>query len=173
MVGWALVKPYGLPQAGAFAIPVLLAAWDPGGARWRAAGGREDAGGLDGCIPHANGEGDGVAVGFGGQEGFEGEIAATVGSEALVVDPDIGEPVGGTEGDDGLAAGRRRGDIQFAAVPKEGGAGGWAVEDDLGVYRRFDLGVEVDVAQVGRVCDGELPRTLDANAARMSHVLIP
>ena len=169
----ALVQPDGLPEAGAFAVPVLFAARDPGGAGWKAARRREDAGGLDGRVPHADGEGDGLAVGFRGKDGFEGEVAASTGGDVPVVDPDVGEPVGSAEDDDGLVAGRRDWDIKPAAVPVEGGAGGRVVEDELGVSRGFDLGFEADVAQVGRVGDAEFPGAFDEGAIRASHRLIP
>ena len=90
-----------------------------------------------------------------------------------VVDPDIGQPVGRAEDDDRLVAVGRIGDFNLAAVPVEGGAGGRLGEDELGVDGRFDVGVEADVAQVGRVADAEFPGALDERAARAVHRLIP
>ena len=155
------------------AAATLLAARDPGRVGWGAAGGRDDAGGSGRRVPDAEGEGDGLAVGFRGEDGFEGEVAAAGGREVLVVDPYVGEPVGGADDDDGLVAGRRRGDVEPAAVPVEGGAGRWAVEEELRVDGWFDPGVEVDIAQVGRVADAEFPGAVDARAARGCHRLIP
>ena len=169
----ALVEPDGLPETGALAVPVLFAAWNPGGAGGGAAGGRDDAGGFDRGVPDADGEGGGLSVGFRRENCLEGQVAPAGSGEVLVVDPDIGEPVGGAEDDDCLVAGGRVGDLELAAVPVVGRAGGRLFEDELGIDRRFDLGVEANVAQVGRVADAELPGALDEGSTRASHRLIP